>query len=71
MRTEEVNLMHEVDKSFGPLDAGALQVAHMLLREDAGKSVGYENFTMADVETKADMVVKLAHIVADRWRRRR
>jgi len=63
--------MHEVDKSFGPLDAGALQVAHLLLCEDGGKSPGYEAFPNADVEAKVDLIVKLARVVAEKWRRRR
>ena len=63
--------MHEVDKSFGPLDAGAMQVAYELLRDDAGKSPGYEAFPNANVEEKADLIVKLGRAVAEKWRRRR
>ena len=63
--------MHEPDVSFGPVDAGALQVAYKLLQEDGGKSVGYEAFPNADVEGKIDLLVKLAHSLADKWRMRR
>jgi hypothetical protein len=63
--------MHEADKSFGPLDAGAMQVAYELLREDGGKSPGYENFHSADVDAKAELIVKLGRALAEKWRRRR
>jgi hypothetical protein len=63
--------MHEPDKSFGPLDAGAMQVAYDLLREDGGKSPGYEAFAHANVEARVDLIVKLARVLADKWRSRR
>jgi hypothetical protein len=63
--------MHEIDKSFGPLDAGAMQVAYDLLRNDAGKSPGYETFPTDNIEAKAELIVKLGHALAEKWRRRR
>ena len=54
--------MHERDTSFGPVDAGALQVAYKLLREDGGKSPGYEAFPNANLDAKVDLVVKLADL---------
>ena len=62
--------MHERDTSFGPVDAGALQVAYKLLREDGGKSPGYEAFPSAKVDAKVDLVIKLARTMSDKWRTR-
>jgi hypothetical protein len=52
------------------VDAAAMQIAYDILRQDDGKSAGYERFPFSDAEAKLDFVVKLGRSLAEKWRAR-